>query len=105
VTSGNYERYFRHNGQTYHHLLDPRTGRPVTHTAGVTVIAKDAELADAAATALMVAGSERFHQLAEQMGITHAMLVTAGGDIIMTPKMTARIREPVQNDNTEAGIM
>jgi thiamine biosynthesis lipoprotein len=105
VTSGNYERYFRHNGQTYHHLLDPRTGRPVTHTAGVTVIAKDAELADAAATALMVAGSERFHQLAEQMGITHAMLVTARGDIIMTPKMTARIREPVQNDNTEAGIM
>jgi thiamine biosynthesis lipoprotein len=105
VTSGDYERYFTHAGQTYHHLLDPRTGRPVADTAGVTVLHQDAELADAAATALMVAGADHFHEVARLMGIDVAMLVTTQGDIIMTPKMTARIREPVQNGGTEAGIM
>jgi thiamine biosynthesis lipoprotein len=105
VTSGDYERYFVHSGRKYHHLLDPRTGRPVTHTAGVTVIHQDAELADASATALMVAGAGRFLEVARLMGIDTAMLVTSEGDIIMTPAMTARIREPVQKGGTEAGIM
>ena len=68
VTSGDYERFFRHQGRHYHHLLDPRTGRPVTHTAGVTVIHPNAELADAAATALMVAGAQRFDRIAEPHG-------------------------------------
>jgi len=105
VTSGDYERYFTHGGQSYHHLLDPASGRPVTHTAGVTVLHNDAELADAAATALMVAGAGRFHEVASRMGIDTAMLVTADGDIIMTPAMTERIREPTRNDAAEAGII
>jgi thiamine biosynthesis lipoprotein ApbE len=69
------------------------------------VIHQDAELADASATALMVAGAGRFLEVARLMGIDTAMLVTSEGDIIMTPAMTARIREPVQKGGTEAGIM
>jgi thiamine biosynthesis lipoprotein len=91
MTSGNYERYFNFRGQQYHHLLDPYTGRPVIQTAGVTVVDFNPELADAAATALMVAGPERFRQIATQMGIQFAMLVTTGGDVLMTPRMADRI--------------
>jgi thiamine biosynthesis lipoprotein len=105
VTSGNYERFFEHQGQRYHHLLDPRTGRPVTHTAGATVVHKDAELADAAATALMVAGAESFRRIADRMGIGAALLVTADGDIIMTPALADRIREPAPSRGTEPRIM
>lgn len=105
VTSGNYERFYEHAGRVYHHLLDPATGRPVTHTAGVTVLHENAELADAAATALMVGGAQRFERIATRMGIVDALLVTSDGDIVMTPAMAARIREPAQSGDAGAGIM
>jgi len=91
VTSGNYERYFDHDGQRYHHVLNPRTGRPVGSTAGVTVIHADPELADAAATALMVAGPGRFDEIAGRMGITTALLVNTRGELSITPAMARRV--------------
>jgi len=91
VSSGDYERYFEQDGGRTHHLLDPHTGRPVLHTAGVTVLHGDAEFADAVATALMAAGPERFDALTARMGIRLAMLVTTGGDIMTTAAMRARL--------------
>lgn len=91
MTSGNYERFFMYEGSRYHHVLDPHTGRPAPTTAGVTVIHTDAELADAAATALMVAGPDRFDEITGRMGITTALLVTPDGQLITTPAMAQRI--------------
>ena len=94
VTSGNYERYFDHEGRRYHHILDPRTGRPVDSAAGVTVIHADPELADAAATALMVAGPDRFAEIAARMGIDAALLVDSRGALTMTAEMSHRVAMP-----------
>jgi thiamine biosynthesis lipoprotein len=91
VTSGNYERYFEHDGQRYNHVLNPQTGRPVEATAGVTVLHSDAELADAAATALMVAGPDRFDEITARMGITTALLVNHRGELQMTSEMSQRL--------------
>ena len=91
VTSGNYERYFEHDGRRYHHVLNPRTGRPVLNAAGVTVIHADPELADAAATALMVAGPDRFDEIAARMGISDALLVDSRGVLSMTAAMSRRV--------------
>jgi len=91
VTSGNYERYFNHDGHRYQHVLNPLTGRPVESTAGVTVIHTDPELADAAATALMVAGPDRFSEIAGRMGITAAVLIDTRGGMYMTPAMARRM--------------
>jgi thiamine biosynthesis lipoprotein len=38
-TSGSYEKFFRVDGQTYSHLMDPRTGYPARGTSSVSVIA------------------------------------------------------------------
>lgn len=55
ATSGDYRRFFDHDGRRYAHTLDPATGAPTTHaTVSVTVLAKDCMSADAWATALTV---------------------------------------------------
>ena len=54
-------------GQAYSHLIDPRTGRPVSHDLlAVSVIAPTAMEADAWATALLVLGPEKGLQLADK---------------------------------------
>lgn len=57
-TSGNYERFVEIEGRRYAHIIDPRTGRPVSGMAGVTVVAPSAATADALSTALFVLGVE-----------------------------------------------
>jgi len=91
-TAGDYERYYDYNGKRYHHILDPRTGYPAKQTRSVTVINSDAALADAAATALFVAGPEQWLTIAKDMGISQAMLIDANGAIYMTPQMHQRIK-------------
>jgi len=93
LSSGDYERFFELDGTRFHHLLDPHTGLPVAHTAGVTVIHRDAELADAAATALMAAGPERFVELAARLNVRLALLITANGEMLTTRDMEARLQE------------
>ena len=38
-TSGSYEKFFRAEGRTYAHIMDPRTGYPAQGTASVSVVA------------------------------------------------------------------
>jgi len=57
-TSGSNVQYFRHEGQRYGHILDPRTGWPPSHLLSVTVLAPTAAVADALSTAFFVAGVE-----------------------------------------------
>lgn len=60
VTSGGYERFFENNGTTYHHIIDPDTGKPVNHgLLSVTIVDSDATLADGLSTALYVAGLDK----------------------------------------------
>lgn len=59
VTSGNYRKFYVHDGKKYAHTVDPRTGYPVSHSLlSATVIAADATTADALATFCMVAGTD-----------------------------------------------
>ncbi|SCZ55678.1 FAD:protein FMN transferase [Thiohalomonas denitrificans] len=90
-TSGNYERYREHEGVHYPHILDPRTGMPIESVTSVTVIHDNGAEADAAATALIVAGPKEWHRIAEQMGIRYVMLVDDGGTIYMNPAMAERV--------------
>lgn len=90
-TSGNYERYFKKGNKRYAHIIDPRTGYPAQGTASVTVIHDDAATADAAATALDVAGPGQWWDVARSMGIKYVMLIDTDGNIFMNPGMAKRI--------------
>ncbi|PRY76599.1 thiamine biosynthesis lipoprotein [Yoonia maritima] len=70
ASSGDYRNFFEQDGQRYSHLIDPRTGRPVTHnTASTTVLAENAMLADAWATAFHIIGQEEGLVLAEELDL------------------------------------
>lgn len=59
VTSGNYRKFYIHDGKKYAHTIDPRTGYPVSHDLlSATIVAPTAAEADALATACMVMGPE-----------------------------------------------
>ncbi|MCW8923148.1 MAG: FAD:protein FMN transferase [Gammaproteobacteria bacterium] len=90
-TSGDYERFYEYKGQRYHHILDPRTGYPARGSTSVTVIHGNAGTADAAATALFVAGPEQWEEIAQSMGIEYVMLIATDGRIHMSHKMAERI--------------
>lgn len=64
ATSAQSERFIRSGGKRYGHVLDPRSGQPLTTRAAVSVRARSATLADGLSTALLVLGRESAHAFA-----------------------------------------
>lgn len=91
VTSGDYERYFESAGVRYHHLLDPQSGQPARGLESVTVVADNGALADAASTALFVAGPDHWRAVAEAMGVSQVVVVDEDGRIQATPALAPRL--------------
>jgi FAD:protein FMN transferase len=92
VTSGTYERWRLLDGVACAHVLDPHGGEPAQALLSVTVVHADAALADAAATALLVAGPERWPAVAQAMGIEQAMVVDRHGRCQATPTLLPRLQ-------------
>ena len=91
ITSGNYERYFTgDDGQKYWHILDPATGCPANNgLVSVTVIGDCGAECDALSTALFVEGTEQAVQHWRNSGDFEMILVTPGGDLLMTEGIAA----------------
>jgi thiamine biosynthesis lipoprotein len=56
ATSGAGEQFVDVNGTRYGHVLDPRTGWPASGVVSVSVVTRDAAVADALSTACLIAG-------------------------------------------------
>ena len=70
ATSGDYRNFFEDGETRYSHIIDPTTGRPITHqTVSTTVLTENAMMADAWATAMLVLGRERGMEIAEAEGL------------------------------------
>ena len=75
MTSGHYRRFTEIDGVRYSHIVDPRTGKPVSALASVTVLAPTATLADAIATAVSVMGREAGVSLMKRLdGVDYVLI-------------------------------
>jgi thiamine biosynthesis lipoprotein len=66
ASSGDYERFFELDGRRYCHILDPRTGWPVSSWASVSVTAPACVAAGALSTIAMLKGEQALDFLATQ---------------------------------------
>ena len=90
-TSGVYERFRADEQERYPHILDPRSGWPVREIAAVTVVATEGLLADAAATALIVAGPDDWRSVALELGLQEVLLIDEKDKVWLTPAMGDRV--------------
>ncbi len=81
VTSGNYEKFVEFNGKRYTHIIDPRTGWPVSGLTSATIFAPRAELADALATSIFVMGLETGLDFVNQLPGIECIIVDDNGKI------------------------
>lgn len=94
ATSGDYRKYFKHDGRIYSHIIDPRTGWPASgDLTSVSVIHRSTMHADALATALLVMGREKGAQFSERHGL--AVLFVSRNGKSLHEEMTARFRSAI----------
>ena len=85
VTSGGYERFFTENGKTYHHIMDPSTGRPAeSGLLSVTVVGESGRYCDALSTSLFVMGAEKAEEFwrNENKGFDYIIITEDAGLLI-----------------------
>lgn len=79
ATSGDAKQYVVKNGKRYGHILNPVTGLPVDHAQSVTIVAENATLADAYATAVYVLGPEKGIEWVDARKGIQALVVDSSG--------------------------
>jgi len=91
VTSGDYERFFMHEGKRYHHLLSPVTGYPANELMSATIKADNAETADAVSTAVFVMGAKAGLEFIESLAGVEGMLVDKDRNILISKGLAGKV--------------
>lgn len=91
AASGDYERFFLHQGQRLHHILDPRTGYPTQGVRGVALVSEQLDALNGLGAAMMVAGASGAHAMATQIRGLDALVVDANNALWLSPGMKQRL--------------
>jgi thiamine biosynthesis lipoprotein len=91
ATSGDYEKFFTHQGNRYHHILNPSDGFPTDGCQSVTIIGKDGMTTDGLATAVFVLGPEKGYALCQKLEGVECLIVDKEGKKILSPGLKDRI--------------
>lgn len=90
-TSGDYERSFIKDGVRYHHILDPSTGQPARLSRSVTILSKQAVLADGLSTGVFLLGPEQGMALIERLPDVEGVIVGADNQLHVSSGLKQRI--------------
>ncbi len=82
TTSGNYEKYTEINGKRYAHIINPKTGWPVSGITSVTVIGENAEFCNGLSTSIMLLGVEKGLELLKKHPSYGAYILSDKGEVI-----------------------
>jgi len=94
-TSGQYEQFVAHDGRSYGHILDPRTGRPADGLISVTVLAPTALECDGWDTPLFVLGPVAARRKARELERLDAILIQPGTGRVDTMWVESTLRDRV----------
>ncbi len=93
VSSGVYERNFTRDGQFYHHIIDPKTGRPLENgIIASSVVTESGMDADALSTAVMVMGAGKAIPLIESLPGVGCVLVDQNHRLYSTEGLNNRLQ-------------
>jgi thiamine biosynthesis lipoprotein len=82
-TSGDYERFVIKGKKRYHHIIDPRTGKPSKGVMSVTLIGVKGAFIDPLAKAPFILGPEEGLKIVKKLG-AEAIIVDDQGKVFMT---------------------
>jgi thiamine biosynthesis lipoprotein len=91
-TAGDYERSYLIAGKRYHHIIDPRTGKPATASRSVTIYAPTALLADEIDDAVFILGPEKGLKLVESLDDVGAVIVDAHNNVHVSKRLEGKLR-------------
>ena len=81
ATSGDYRNFFKANGIRYSHVIDPRTGYPVSNgVVSVSIAADNCTMADGLATAVMVMGADKGLDLVNRLAGVEGLIIVEKND-------------------------
>lgn len=90
ASSGDYERCLVRDGQRWHHVLDPRTGRSSQGAHGVTLLGESLAEVNGWGPAAMVLGADAPDLVRQQR--LQALVVQRDGRVWMTPRMRTQLQ-------------
>jgi thiamine biosynthesis lipoprotein len=96
ATAGDYRRFFEIDGRHYSHIIDPRTGEPVTHrTVSATALDITCMQADAWATVFMVMQPDAALALADARSLKALLIARTSPGFRLQPSAAWRLAPPL----------
>jgi len=94
-TSGDYERFVIREKKRYHHIIDPRTGKPSKGVISSTLIGTQGSLIDPLTKIPFILGPEEGMKIVNKIG-AQAVIVDEDGKVFMSDGIKNMMEQPAQ---------
>ncbi len=101
-TSGDYERFFVREGERFHHIINPQTGRSATGLVSASVIGPHSQDCDALSTTVFVLGREKGLALINRLEDYEAVIIDGDGVVAFSDGLASDAVPAAANDPAAA---